>query len=150
MGFLLEDYKNQLIKDQKRLNAAVKKAEEESAEYYNRSVAQRDLAVEYSKHRRIAYDTMEELARLDSYTTDQILGPGIFHPEPFDTNYEVSADGGACIVYRDTYYIDIYKRDYSLSLGNYEYVSQCLRELEAVLADHLICEQVTPYCELHG
>lgn len=47
-------------------------------------------------------------------------------------------DVSPALVYRNNYYIDIYKDGYHLILENQEFESQCLSELEYLLAEYVI------------
>lgn len=75
-------------------------------------------------------DLAEELRH--DYTTEQILGPGVY----MDSFEEYTDHDGPCIVYMDSYYIEIDEASYSLILGSSQYESQCLRELESILAEY--------------
>lgn len=90
-------------------------------------------------------DEAKELRGKLDLTTDQVLGPWSYAPQGDDYS------GGPplpCLLYHDCYYITIYENEYSLLLENHEYTSQCLRELEEMLADWMLSERVIPYCEL--
>lgn len=68
----------------------------------------------------------------NDYTTEEILGPGEYRAE----FKEYTDHDGPVMVYMDSYFIDIEEDGYSMILGNQQFESQCLRELEAILAEY--------------
>lgn len=71
-------------------------------------------------------------------TTREILGEGEFVSSL--SLFDVDDEAG--IVYGGALFIMIYEDEYSLLLGSEEITSQCLKELEAILAEYAIEEEI--------
>ncbi len=70
------------------------------------------------------------------YTTEEVLGPWKYVSE-FE-EYDGGIELYPALVYRDHYYIIIEPDGYFLLIENEFWNSQCLRELEEILADYLV------------
>ena len=103
-------------------------------------VATENILDPLKRRRQNISDEILEIQRTQ-YTTYQILGPGRFVAN-FTTEglyNQANEESFDCMVYVNDYYIMVEEDRYSLKIGTYQiYDSECLRELEAILADYVI------------
>ena len=81
-----------------------------------------------------------------SFTTADILGPGEFVADFLDGESERIQ----VIVYCHNLYIEVLEEDYGLIIDNQDHESQCLKELEAYLADFILQSGLTPWIVDHN
>lgn len=79
------------------------------------------------------YETMEWW-----HSPREILGEPEYDPN-FDMDGSMDPEG-PCLVYLDSFYIYIHDEEYGLIIGNEEWLSQDLNELERRLAEYAYCE----------
>jgi len=92
-----------------------------------------------ARRRKIELEKEMETLQRKYYTTDEILGSGIYHEDYPCGGGPIS---GPCLIYCGRFIIDIYEDSYGLTIGNFTDESQCLRELEAILAEFMVDEGV--------
>jgi len=103
-----------------------------------------EIHTEAQRIRNLAYFDYNEYRReqaQEELTTEEILGPWTFHA----ATTQFGGDELCCLVYKDSYYIEIHEDEYYLMLECEYWVSQSLKELEARLAEFVLLCGDDPY-----
>lgn len=102
-----------------------------------------DIKIKHLTHQANKLRKEIEETKKRFYTSKDVLGPWVYCPNGFFDN---ATD--PCLVYQDSLYIELHDDEYYLVIENQDWTSQCLAELEGILADYAIDCGYTPWIDI--